>query len=75
MKDYFEYEVRWWDDEDSTERIFQGVTYGSTFHEALDNILEFYGEKNIISVRMEPWDASGCLEISKDALESIKREE
>ena len=74
MKNYFEYEVLWWDDEDSVERTFQGVTYGDDFHEALKNILEFYGEKNIISVRMEPWDTNGCLEISKDALDTIRKE-
>lgn len=73
MKDYFEYEVCVWDDEDTCKRTYQGVTCGD-FHSALDNILEYYGERNILSVRIEPWDVNGCLEISKEALNMIREE-
>lgn len=73
MKYYYSYEVKIIreDTEAYAEDIFTGVTYGDTYHEALDNILDFYGIVNVISVTLEPWDAEGCLEISKEALREI----
>ena len=74
MQGYYEYKVHYWDNDSNEESVFQGVTCAESLEEAVTNIIGFYGEDAIISVEIIPWDASGCLEIPKEALESIKKE-
>lgn len=71
MKNYFEYKVEVWEDDNIT--TYYGVTYGDTYHEALDNILDFFGNSNVISLKMEEWDAEGCLIMSKEAIDKLKK--
>lgn len=71
MKDYFEYEVQVWEDEG--RKTYYGVTYGEDFSEALDNLIEFFEERNLISLKIEPWDASGCLVMSKEVLGELRK--
>lgn len=74
MQGYYEYKVHYWDDDSNEENIFQGVTCADSLEEATTNIISFYEERYIISVEIIPWEAFICLEIPKEALESIKRE-
>lgn len=52
MKNYFEYKVEVWEDDDIA--TYHGVTYGDDFSESVDNVVEFFGEKDIISLKIEP---------------------
>jgi hypothetical protein len=74
MKYYFEYDVSVWEEDIDEEKNYRGVTYGDTYHEALDNILEFFGEKNLNSVKIEPWDNEGCLILSKEVLDEMRKD-
>lgn len=71
MKNYFEYKVEVWEDGDMA--TYRGVTYGDTYHEALNNILDFFGNSNVISLKMEEWDAEGCLIMSKEVIDELKK--
>jgi hypothetical protein len=69
MKEYYEYEVLLQDNES-----YCGVTYGSSFNEALNNVLDFYSAENIASITIAPWSVNGCLIISKEVLETLRNE-
>lgn len=71
MKNYFEYEVKVW--EDGEEEIYRGVTYGDNYAEALDNIVRFFGEADLISLKIEPWDCEGCLIMSKEVINELRK--
>jgi hypothetical protein len=69
MKEYYEYEVLL-----SSDESYCGVTYGGSFNEALNNVLDFYYAENIVSITLAPWSANGCLIISKEVLEALRNE-
>lgn len=72
---YFEYEISLYDtDVDTQESMYYGVTCCNSLQEAIANIEDFYGKEEIISVKLVPWDASICLDMSKEALNLIKKE-
>lgn len=71
MKNYFEYEVKVW--EDGEEETYRGVTYGDNYSEALDNIVRFFGEADLISLKIEPWDCEGCLIMSKEVINELRK--
>lgn len=72
MKNYFEYLVKI--DEGDEVRTYQGVTYGETYYEAMQNVFDFFsdGEDMIISITLEELDACGCLILTKEAIKDIK---
>lgn len=74
MKGYYEYCVEIWEEDINASTIYQGVTYGDSITEAGNNICGFYGEERIISVTLVPWSATGCLDMSEEALNLIKKE-
>lgn len=71
MKNYFEYEVEVW--EDGEEGTYRGVTYGDDYAEALNNIVRFFGEADLISLKIEPWDCEGCLIMSKEVINELRK--
>lgn len=71
MKNYFEYKVEVWEDNDII--TYHGVTYGDDFSESVDNVVEFFGEKDIISLKIEAWDCEGCLIMSKEVIDEIRK--
>lgn len=71
MKNYFEYEVKVW--EDGEEKTYRGVTYGDDYAEALNNIVRFFGEADLISLKIEPWDCEGCLIMSKEVINELRK--
>lgn len=71
MKNYFEYAVKVWEDEE--DNTYHGVTYGDDFAEAVDNIVNFFGERDIISLKIEPWDCEGCLIMSKEVINELRK--
>lgn len=71
MKNYFEYEVKVWEDGD--EETYYGVTYGDDFVEAVDNLVQFFGEADLLSLKIEPWDCEGCLIMSKEVLDELRK--
>lgn len=69
MKNYFEYKVEVWEDGDIV--TYRGVTYGDDFSESVDNIVEFFGERDIVSLKVKPWECEGCLIMSKEVIDEI----
>lgn len=70
MKNYFEYEVEvCTEDGDET---YQGITYGENYAEALKTIIDLFDERDLISVKIIPWDCEGCITTSKEALKELR---
>lgn len=71
MKNYFEYKVEVWEDGDIV--TYRGVIYGDDFSESVDNIVEFFGERDIVSLKVKPWECEGCLIMSKEVIDEIRK--
>ena len=71
MKNYFEYKVEVWEDGDIV--TYRGVTYGDDFSESVDNIVEFFGERDIVSLKVKPGECEGCLIMSKEVIDEIRK--
>lgn len=71
MKNYFEYKVEVWEDGDIV--TYRGVTYGDDFSESVDDIVEFFGERDIVSLKVKPWECEGCLIMSKEVIDEIRK--
>jgi hypothetical protein len=72
MKSYYEYEVSVWEKDLQRAEQYYGVTYGDTYQEALSTLIDYYGEQELESIKIEPWDVSGCLVMSKEALRDLR---
>ena len=72
MQTYFEYEVKMLEDDE--EEIYYGVTTGENYQDAINNVIEYFGKYSLISVKLEEWDAEGCLVMTKEALSELREE-
>ncbi len=48
----FAYEVSYWDEIDNKEENDHGIAFGDTYAEANENIVHYYGEDNIIELKL-----------------------
>lgn len=37
------------------------------------NIVEFFGERDIVSLKVKPWECEGCLIMSKEVIDEIRK--
>lgn len=73
MVTYFEYSVELYEDD---EKITQyGVVTGDTYPEACQNILNYYGKTDLISMTLSEWDCTGCLVMSKEVLDQLREDD
>ena len=65
----FTYCVDFWDDCDGNMRTEFGIAQGSSFSEIVKNLEEYYGEKNIESIReLNCYEVGGTYVIPKEVL-------
>lgn len=70
---YFEYEINVWEDEE--EKIYRGVVCGDCYVNAVQNIINYFGEDRIAFLTIEYWDdTNACLILSKEALKEIREQ-
>ena len=48
----FAYEVTYWDEIDNKEANDHGIAFGDTYAEANKNIVDYYGEENVIELKL-----------------------
>ena len=48
----FAYEVYYWDEINEKEANDHGIVYGDTYAEASKNIVDYYGEENVIELKL-----------------------
>lgn len=48
----FAYEIVYWDEVDNKNENDHGIVYGDTYAEASKNIIDYYGEENIIELKL-----------------------
>lgn len=48
----FAYEVSYWDEINSKEENDHGIAYGNTYEEVNKDIVHYYGEDNIIELKL-----------------------
>lgn len=48
----FAYEIVYWDEVDNKNENDHGIVYGDTYAEASKNIVDYYGEENIIELKL-----------------------
>ena len=48
----FAYEVTYWDEVNDKNENDHGIAYGDTYAEANKNVVDYYGEENIIELKL-----------------------
>lgn len=48
----FAYEVTYWNEINDKEESDHGIVYGDTYAEASKNIVDYYGEDNVIELKL-----------------------
>ena len=48
----FAYEVSYWDEINDKEENDHGIVYGNTYAEANKNVVYYYGEDNVIELKL-----------------------
>jgi hypothetical protein len=73
---YFEYSVKVYTDESyggSETRV--GIVTGESYCDALEEVMNFYGERFVANVRLESWESEGAvLELTEEAVREIKED-
>lgn len=68
----FTYCIDFWDDCDGNMRTEFGIAQGSSFSEVVKNLEEYYGEKNIESIReFNCFDVGGTYVIPEEGLKVL----
>lgn len=70
---FFAYKVEFVDDGDNKQKERTGLTFGTTYTEAMTRICDYYGNDNIISVNLQDWTETP-IEIPEDILKKIEKE-
>jgi hypothetical protein len=74
---YFSYEVKVY----STEACailesYQGIVTAEDYHEAMDQVMDFYGAEYLSSIRLEDWETEGTvLELTEQAIRDLRGDE
>lgn len=61
---WYEYRIHWWDELDSKTRVNIGFTIGKTYTEAMQNIVNMYGDDELINVELVYHDEWSCLDLT-----------
>lgn len=70
---YFEYAIAMWEDEE--EKTYRGVVCGDCYSDAVQNIIDCFGENRITFLTIEAWDeTNACLILSKEALKEVREQ-
>lgn len=51
---FYDMKVRYFNDYDDRETVDTGLVYGESLGEAADKVSDYYGEDNLISVKLKP---------------------
>jgi hypothetical protein len=65
----FEYRVNWYNEVANKRGYVRGLVHGATYNKALKNVINDYGEENIIDVYLQALEDDNTIE-----LETIKEQ-
>lgn len=54
----YNFEVKYWDDDTNRQSIAKGIVAGHIYSEALDTVIEYYAEENVIEIKLSFVDDS-----------------
>jgi len=61
---WYEYRVHWWDELDQKTRVNIGITVAKTYADAMQNIVNMYGDDELINVELVYHDEWSCLDLT-----------
>ena len=50
---FYKYKVKYFDSIDEKERVEKGIVSGSAFKEAMDSIIQYYGEDELLDIQIK----------------------
>jgi len=53
----YHYYVEFWDELDQKNRSDSGLTWGATYGDAANRVVEYYGLENISTIQLEKWES------------------
>lgn len=53
----YHYYVEFWDALDQKNRSDSGLTWGATYGDAANRVVEYYGLENVSSIQLENWES------------------
>ena len=73
MDYYYTYRVKFYDSFDEKEMEKDGVTYGTTYSEAVGRITDYYGDNDTIEITLHAIDANFVLEMPNEIIEQLQK--
>ena len=59
----FEYRVNWYNEVANKREYSRGLVHGATYNKALKNVINDYGEENIIDVYLQALEDENTIEL------------
>ena len=53
----YHYYVEFWDELDQKNRSDSGLTWGATYGDAANRVVEYYGLENVSNIQLEEWES------------------
>ena len=53
----YHYYVEFWDELDQKNRSDSGLTWGATYGDAANRVIEYYGLENVSTIQLEEWES------------------
>lgn len=66
----YHYWTEFWDEVEQKIDTEEGLVGGSSYSNAADKLIEFYGKKNIFSIKLEEWEE---ILVKEDVIEGLTK--
>ena len=69
----YEYRVEWYDEIEERAKRTVGLTWGSSYTEAMTKVANYFGDASIISACLVAWDTE-IIQFDEDTLMYLRKE-
>ena len=69
----YEYRVEWYDEAEECAKRTLGLTWASTYTEAMNKVADYFGDTSIISACLVAWDTE-IIQFNEEILMYLRKE-
>ena len=69
----YEYHVEWYDEHDECAKQTVGLTWASTYAEAMNKVSDYFGDESIMSACLVAWDTE-VIQFNEETLMYLRKE-
>ena len=69
---FYTFKATYYNDIDNKEEKLKGFTIGESYHDAMEQLIKFYGELELMSVTLAPFTSSNLIEFREEDFDIYK---